>query len=410
MPEDDNQPDHAAKTRANEGAALAAEEAGSERSEALPMKLTFEFTGDCNLHCFFCDCEFGRNEFRKEGVNRFSMDEATFRQIAEAAFPKATVINPTVVGEPLTFPHFQLLLDLAEKYSVKLDIVTNGMLLKGEKLENLVPLLDRLAISFDGGTKETFEHCRTGARFDVVMANLRRFQELRMEQPKEDRCQFNFAVTLMRENIEEFSRIIEIAHELGADEVNASHLLVFTETLHNSSLMEHKELSNRCIVEALETAERLGVPLTAPALFQIEGSPASEPLPTPPPPAPRNYSAHEAPPPGWAPEKFWCKFAWREVFVSIGGEIAPCCHQTRPVMGNAFTDNWDDIWNGEEYQALRRGLHEKKPRPYCATCSLLAEQGKTSYSEKNYLFEDRYPDQTTADLRPAWPTRKPTKD
>ena len=401
--------DHESATRANETAALQAECVGARRSDALPMKFTFEFTGDCNLHCFFCDCEFGRNEFRREGIHRFAMDEALFRQIAEAAFPRATIVNPTVVGEALTFPHFQLMLDLAEKYSVKLDIVTNGMLLRGDKLINLMPLLDRLAISFDGGTKETFEHCRTGSTFEVVMDNLRTFQKLRAEQPAENRCNFSFAVTLMRENIEEFSRIVEIAHELGADEINASHLLVFTKALHGSSLMEHKQLSNRCIIEAMTTAERLGIPLVVPAPFVLEGDTASDQttLPTPPAPSPRACGAHEAPPPDWAPNAFWCKFAWREVFVSVGGEIAPCCHQERPVMGNVFTEDWDSIWNSEEYQALRGGLRDGKPRPYCASCSLLAEQGKTRYTEKNYLFEDRYPDQTTADQRPSWPKTKP---
>jgi radical SAM protein with 4Fe4S-binding SPASM domain len=172
--------------------------------------------------------------------------------------------------------------------------------------------------------------------------------------------------------------------------------------------MEHKELSNRCIIEAMATAERLGIPLAAPTPFTLDNDTSTpKALPTPPPPPPRARGAHEAAPPDWAPDAFWCKFAWREVFVSIGGELAPCCHQERPVMGNVFTDDWDEIWNGEEYQALRRGLRDKKPRSYCASCSLLAEQGKTKYSEKNYLFEDRYPDQTTADQRPSWSMPKP---
>ena len=43
----------AAPARANEQGVLASEGRGSFRVEALPMKFTFEFTGDCNLHCFF---------------------------------------------------------------------------------------------------------------------------------------------------------------------------------------------------------------------------------------------------------------------------------------------------------------------------------------------------------------------
>ena len=61
------------------------------------MKITFEFTGDCNLHCFFCDCEFGRNEFRKQGVHKFAMEEQLFSTMANVAFPQVTVVNPTVI-------------------------------------------------------------------------------------------------------------------------------------------------------------------------------------------------------------------------------------------------------------------------------------------------------------------------
>ncbi len=144
---------YTAMTRANEQGALEAESHASERVNAVPMKITFEFTGDCNLHCFFCDCEFGRNEFRKKGVHKFAMDETLFRSMAETAFPHVTVVNPTVIGEPLTFPYFDLMLEYAERFDVKLEIVTNGMLLKKQRLERMMPLLDRLIMSFDGGTK-----------------------------------------------------------------------------------------------------------------------------------------------------------------------------------------------------------------------------------------------------------------
>ena len=98
--------------------------------------------------------------------------------------------------------------------------------------------------------------------------------------------------------------------------------------------------------------------------------------------------------------RFWCQFAWRQVFVNISGDVAPCCHQSRPVVGNVFQQDWDEIWNGKEYKALRRGLYEGKPMPYCASCSLLAEQGLVDYKEEGYIFEDKFPDQSRADIRP----------
>ncbi len=415
-----------AQTRANETRALEAEAAALERVEAAPMKITFEFTGDCNLHCFFCDCEFGRNEFRKQGVHKFAMDAQLFSSMAETAFPHATVVNPTVIGEPFTFPHFDLLLDYAEKYAVKLELVTNGMLMKGERMERVLPLLDRLIMSFDGGTKETFEHCRTGSRFEVVIDNLRRFRDRRRELGLEKDAKFTFGVTLMRENIEEFPRIVEWAHELDVDEVSAGHLLVFTKELRGSSLFEHKALANRCILAARERAAELGVRLTAPALFDLEEetpleiderTAALDPDKGATGMTPRQDHAagaivsdtkprslvplaHESPPPDWVgPGRYWCQFAWRQVFINISGDVAPCCHQNRPVVGNVFRQDWDEIWNGEEYKALRRGLHEGKPRPYCASCSLLAEQGLVDYKEEGYIFEDKFPEQSRADIR-----------
>ena len=442
----------AAPARANEQGVLASEGRGSFRVDALPMKFTFEFTGDCNLHCFFCDCEFGRNEFRKRGVTKFSMDEATFRTLAENAFPKATVVNPTVVGEPFTFPYFDLMLEYCEKYGTKLEIITNGMLLKGPRVERLLPLLDRLTISFDGGTKETFEKCRTGSKFDVVIKNLRDFRDRRRALGLESQVKFSFGVTLMRENIEEFPRIVEWARDLDATEVCAAHLLVFTKELKSSSLFQEKELSNRMIAAARKRAVELGVKLEAPAPFDVSAAaglvgtdlPAfdgrvddeqgftgraprlehtvplgqaprvteTEPKPElgasapAKPSAPPIHLAHESPAPDWAKDRYWCKFAWREAFILHSGDVAPCCHQGRPVMGNVFRQPWDEIWNGEAYQAIRRGLYDKQPTPFCSTCSLLAEQGHVPYSEEGYIFDDRYPEQSRADRRP--PKEKPT--
>ncbi len=428
MPQNSDSNEYTAVTQGNEAKALAAENAANPVVDAVPMKITFEFTGDCNLHCFFCDCEFGRNEFRKQGVHKFAMDETMFRAMAETAFPHVSVVNPTVIGEPMTFPHFDIMLEYAERFDVKLEIVTNGMLLKNPRLERMMPLLDRLTMSFDGGTKETFEHCRTGSKFDVVIRNLEQFRDLREAQGLTKKVKFTFGVTLMRENIEEFPAIIEWAHKLHVDEVSAGHLLVFTKELRGSSLFEHKALANKWIIKAKERAEELGVPLTAPALFDIEDAADLEishrgqaldgtigatgmlprmdhisgPIISDVPNRPQEVMAQESPPPAWSEEKgrYWCQFAWRQVFVNISGDVAPCCHQSRPVVGNVFQQDWNEIWNGKEYQALRKGLHEGKPMPYCASCSLLAEQGSVDYNEEGYIFEDKFPDQSRADQRP----------
>ena len=44
--------DHEAATRRNEELAIAAESQAAPVVRAAPMKVTFEFTADCNIHCF----------------------------------------------------------------------------------------------------------------------------------------------------------------------------------------------------------------------------------------------------------------------------------------------------------------------------------------------------------------------
>ena len=114
------------------------------------------------------------------------------------------------------------MLEYAEKYDVKLEIVTNGMLLKNPRLKRMMPLLDRMIMSFDGGTKETFEHCRTGSKFDVIIRNLETFRDLRRDMSLREKVKFTFGVTLMKENIEEFPLIVEWAAKLDVDEVSAA--------------------------------------------------------------------------------------------------------------------------------------------------------------------------------------------
>ncbi len=386
------------QTHLNEEKAIAAEDAGRTVVPAAPMKITFEFTADCNIHCFFCECEFIRNQFRAKGIHKFAMDETHFRAMAETAFPYVSLVTPSGVGEILTYEHFDLMLDYGERFAVQFEIFTNGMLLRGPRVERMMPLLYRLAISFDGATKETFDHIRTGAKFETVVENLRYVRDLRRDMGLQKDLRLGFSVTLMRENIEELPGIIEWAHEFEIGEVKASHLIVFTQEIRKSSLFEHKELANEWITKAKERAADLGVFLEAPELFPLSENEnsivgqdkknsmsalASKTFALPP---------VESPAPTWAKEKgrLWCRFAWREVYISYEGDVSPCDHQNRPVVGNVFRDNWEDIWNGEEYQELRKGLHSGHPQSYCASCAILAEFGLVKYQEAGYMFENKY--------------------
>ena len=440
--------DYRKLTEENARLVFEAEMRGDAVVPAPPWKFTFELTAHCNIHCFFCDCEMIRKQYRDRGFRNFALPVEQFRIIAEQAFPRASVINPTVVGEPLTIPYFDEMLDALEKYGTRLEIVTNGMLLRGKKLRRMLPLLYNLIISFDGATTETFERVRTGASFERVMENLGEFARLRREMGLRDRVHFQFHVTLMRENIQELPRIIEIAAAHDADLVTAAYLVVFTEELRASSVFNDPALANASVKEAWKRAEALGVraqlPIALPedvakSFAGTQGVPMASEPPAPTatsgdgsggtpatkdetrPPVrpdfsgsasaavsagstegvpvndagessadrtaekqPQSRTYDEQLQPGWK-GKMFCKFAWREVFISHQGDVAPCCAQGRPVLGNAYAEDFMSLWNGPTYQALRRGLYEGKPLPFCRDCIFLQEVGDTTFQPDRYL-------------------------
>ena len=420
--------DHAKLTAANQAAAIQAETDGDTVVNAWPLKLTLELTADCNLHCFMCDCEMARDRYRAKGYKKFALPVEIFRQIAEASFSKISVINPTVVGEPLMLPYYDEMLEACAHYNVKLDIISNGMLLKGERARKLLPVLSELTISFDGGTKETFEHVRTGSTFETVVENLNNFSKMRDEAGLTETVGLTFNTTILTENLEELPRIIELGAAAKVDVIDGAFMLVFAESLRHCSPLSDPVRANHWVAKAEKRAKELGIRVSLPNPLPEDGSAdvqvaqsdadfggvveANGEQPAAPAEV-TNGSAPQAAPEdeGEAPAgsaerlqraaskgampadrvpaewggKLYCRFPWREAFVGQGGEISPCCAQGRPVLGNAFEQDFAEIWNGKDYQALRKGLWEGKPLDYCKNCTFLQESGAVPYSKDAYM-------------------------
>lgn len=64
-----------------------------------------------------------------------------------------------------------------------------------------------------------------------------------------------------------------------------------------------------------------------------------------------------------------CPAPWKVFFVEANGNARPCCLISKP-MGNINEQTFEEIWNGELYQELRRTFIEQKDFwPECVGCS-----------------------------------------
>jgi len=404
--------DYHGLTRENEALVLAAEKAGEPVVGGLPIKFNIELTADCNIHCRMCECHMLRRAMRRQGKRDLHLPRHLFRAAVERVFPRCSLVNPSLVGEPLMLPYLDELIEAAAEKAVRLDLVTNGVLLEPALAERLLPRLARLMLSFDGAERVTFEKIRNGASFDKVTANLAAFSRRRAELGLRRAVRLWFSVVLRRENIAELPRIVELAAAHEVDTVIAGHLIVFQPELAPSSLVHVPEQTEEWLARARQRGRELGVDCRLPAplrdadtghLFrravgcewEETGAGGGKALPQEV-PFPEAVLPEESGPAGtdgvpqeeflvetlitekgpdrW-PGRYYCQFPWRETFVGLGGEVAPCCAPGRPVFGNAFEQDIGEIWNGEDYRHLRESLVSGKLTEYCRQCKFLREAG-----------------------------------
>jgi MoaA/NifB/PqqE/SkfB family radical SAM enzyme len=187
-------------------------------------------------------------------------------------------------------------------------------------------------------------------------------------------------MTLMRENIEEAVAFVELARRLGVDGVffyqmnhqpaermekykidRAGWHFDYT----SQGLWNFKELSNRCLNEAIARANELGMPLFPEGLAGLFFDDVPEP-PVAAAPAIGEEPAVEAfaGPAQAAPTLRDCRAPWEWSVIATNGEVLPCCFGAPPV-GNLHDTSFEEIWNGEEMQALRQAISENRMPKAC---------------------------------------------
>lgn len=128
--------------------------------------VNIEPTNICPLRCEHC----GDDKTRPTGL----MSPVLLEHIAKQCVNKE--IRLFMSGEPLVHPGIIDLIGIAKKYTYKVVIHTNAVLLS-ETMSELIAGsgLSCLSISFDGLDKEEYEGIRRGANFEKVCENIRSF-------------------------------------------------------------------------------------------------------------------------------------------------------------------------------------------------------------------------------------------
>lgn len=239
--------------------------AGVTRVTSRPALLTIETTSFCNLRCVMCP----------QSVHTLGRPRHLPPETLEKLAPFLRVADTVQlhgIGEPLASASFWAALKHLQP-GCQSSINSNFTLATEEKLVQLVESnLGWVNLSLDAATPQTYLRLR-GVRLDKVLNNIRRLNALKRERGKTNPRLF-LNMTLMRENIDEVVRFIELAAELEAERVYLWHLNRWPEEemkkfhfvrgdwefdYSSQGLWNHKALSNRRLREAVARGREVGV-------------------------------------------------------------------------------------------------------------------------------------------------------
>ena len=256
------------------------------------------------------------------------MDYAMFESILDQLESRTMAIHLYNWGEPLLLSDFPHYCSLAKKSGFVVSASTNlNILMDENKARELVESgLDRLIISLDGLSEETYSLYRKGGEFQKVIQNINLLVNAKKLLGKKYPLLY-FQLVRHKGNDSDVPLFGRACRRLGADYYSIIDIL-----------LPFGEQANPILVNNWIPQDRLTDQAT---VFDI----------------PENEIGRA------------CFHLWKLPVINCDGTVAPCCYVYRQKddMGDLNTKSFVDVWNSMEYQN-GRNLFKSKDGPAIESC------------------------------------------
>ena len=228
-------PDLAERLGLVDGALVRVEERGNQiafgRSSASLARVYVEPTTLCNLLCRTCI----RNVWDEPPG---TMTAQTFARVMDGV--RAVSPPPTVFfggfGEPFAHPDLLAMVAEAKAAGCPVELITNGTMLDDATRHELVRIgLDRLWVSIDGATPESYADVRLWDALPGVIEDLAALRDLRLAS-RSALPRLGIAFVAMKRNIADLPEVIRLGQRLGADRFSVSNVLAHTPEMRDQVL------------------------------------------------------------------------------------------------------------------------------------------------------------------------------
>ena len=286
--------------------------------------MAIEPTTACNLRC--PECPSGLRSFSRPTGK---LDPDLFKKILEQAADHLVYLTFYFQGEPYLNPKFLSMIDVANTFNIYTTTSTNGHFLDDINAKKTVASgLDRLIISIDGASQETYESYRKEGDLSKVLEGTRNIlrwkKELKSRSPK---VVWQFLV--VKPNEQEIPNIKRLAKEYGIDKL----------VLKTAQIYDYQQGSD--LIPTLDKYSRYRK--------NPDGS----------------YAIKNS-----LEDKCWKM--WQSCVITWDGKVIPCCFDKDAThsMGNVADQRFRDIWFSQPYQNFRNSiLTSRSEIEICKNCT-----------------------------------------
>lgn len=289
-----------------------------------PLNASIESTNFCNLNCPMCSTNKDYSDRKQEKI-----DWQTYKKVIDEIGRYLYVVGPFNLGEPLLHEQIFEMIAYAGKSNISTILSTNGNLINEKVVSQMFDSgLEKLIISIDAATEETYNKNRPGGNFKKLLEDVKL---LVAEKKRKKLLKPYIAIMMivMKNNEHEIDKFKELADELGVDKCLLSY---YWEQNLGDSVGER-------------TSRTLAMKKNN---YKSELDPDSIVTDT-------------------------CRWAWSGCVINWDGRVVPCCFDYKEtyVLGNLEEQSFKSIWNNKKYRKLRRLIKQGREQPLlCNKCPM----------------------------------------
>ena len=289
-----------------------------------PVSMSIEPTTSCNLRC--PECPSGLRSFtRPTGM----LNQSLFQQIIEEQRNTLAYLLFYFQGEPYLHPEFLDLVSIAAKKGIYTATSTNAHYLNDENARKTVESgLDRLIISIDGTTQETYSAYRVGGKLQKVIDGTKNIVKWKRELASATPY-IIFQFLVVQPNEHQIEEVRQLGKELGVDDVWFKTAQIY-DYEHGSPLIPKDEQYSRYTRGADGT-------------YRIKSKLLNH-----------------------------CWKMWHSCVVTWDGRVVPCCFDkdAHYTLGTINGIGLNAIWKSPEYDQFRKTLLKSRSEiEMCKNCT-----------------------------------------